>query len=1641
MVTMNFWKALRFSESQPNRTRPRRTALSQSASTRQGFAERLESRWMLADDHGNDPQAATEVNLPTLIEGRFDAEDDVDWFRVRVPAGTMLHLTSFQLPSVEAQVVVTSISNDYQNLPLIWGAETTENQEVVFGLRSKNRVVGNYAARLAIFPDDYGSSPETATTIPTDKWIDGQLNDAKDKDVMAVELGTGQALLANSFSTIKIRLLDANGKTLATSQRLSIDQAYVTWTNFGPSSKTYLEVTTDSGFAGTYALRATTLADEAPNDASSARLVTSATVTGTLQTIDTDFYRLALKAGTSYALEVDRLPPWISWALISADGTTVLSDRYAWTSVTDETVYVRLINESVDSVSYRFTVSTFADDYGSSPSTATRIAPVAIQSLPTTVTGVLENIYDADFFRLDVPLGKRYRIEFNGQARASRPFTLESLPEWITYQNGEPFFIVVSDGFSAGSYSLAVSMYNDELPGEDPRTITSPGIIRSNFDFPGDTDTLTLKVLANRQYRLNGPNYQLLSSTTAWSLEGGVLTAAADGEVTFLLSGPTVGPYDFIFELLAAEETWDHADQQSGAKEIRPGQTVYGIADLRFDEDWFYFDAEAGWYYREVTTSSPIVRYVGAGGDTLAVNENGYLRVDQTQRVWIFAGHSQGYSLTVVGSTNDPSAPNNPPILLTNPSSHTVSAWTQVNAVSFELAPTQQEWTIWEMTSPNARLSIDGFTLLETPGHTLFATSSEARGKRLKAWSDQPTPFTLRSIPDTIGHSRTTATLLPVGTPISTYTHGSFDWYRLPVRRGQGYSIHSDLELFEAKANSPDETYRGRSFQYLAEEDGELLLMAPATSVGVPYQVYVQMIPTVGVREVVRGLTSSVNEVAYYMVHLEANQLVRAEELSGRQGIEMGWWSQETGLSGNQPTIAAFVTKETKQYMLGIYSAEPGAHVIRIVAEPQSPVSLSMETASTVRMNSIHGAHIQAGEEHWYALPAGTPSRFRIQSSLAVSVWSNNNYDELIRRDPPGVVFPNHDGRLAYIRIPSRIGTSYTFWVEQELDLYNSIADAGPLAVPSTATGNLFNDGTNLDYFRVEMVQGKRYEFMLQYAASSGPPFRIVEPKPDGSNTVLYRAEWPASARRTSMQVFWVAPASKTYYVIIGGAQRAVSEYKISVRESNERPNITSSEAITISSDLIAGTFEDTLTPLWYRLNVKANQIYRIASTLASGRSPRVELYKLDGQSLLADITSDSWRADRDEDFLMKLSPRSSSLVEPFELQILTTPDPGATEAQNATLITLGQPLTDMVSSTDVDWWRFVGNAGQELELSLETFDITTQATVFDPRTLKDLFRFGMSNVKTRWTPSKTAEYLVRLTTDAPLALPYTLQFASSPIRPTEPAEFLPVAIHSEWRGRLQPGADIIGYRLDGVANHSYQLTLQGILPSQIRVMDRSTGESIPFTIGERMTEIVWTASRDGEQRIVVNDFSGKTFDFGLALTVGDQQGDDFATAGELPPDVASIHALEYRLDVDAFLLDAVAGQAIRLTCESLTPLDAGVALSVSDANERLVAGMIPPNQPLVIQWIPDETERLIVHINPSLTGLGAYRLTFDTPAGDTNLDGHFNSADLVRVFQAGEYEDEVFANSSWDEGDWNGDKEFNSSDLIAAFINGEYEE
>jgi hypothetical protein len=89
-----------------------------------------------------------------------------------------------------------------------------------------------------------------------------------------------------------------------------------------------------------------------------------------------------------------------------------------------------------------------------------------------------------------------------------------------------------------------------------------------------------------------------------------------------------------------------------------------------------------------------------------------------------------------------------------------------------------------------------------------------------------------------------------------------------------------------------------------------------------------------------------------------------------------------------------------------------------------------------------------------------------------------------------------------------------------------------------------------------------------------------------------------------------------------------------------------------------------------------------------------------------------------------------------------------------------------------------------------------------------------------------------------------------------------------------------------------------------------------------------------------------------------------------------------------------------------------------------------------------DDDQRWDLNQDGVVNSLDVDVLTRDilrTGPGGSNLDGLFDSRDLVMIFAQGEYEDAVAGNSGWADGDWNCDAEFSSKDLIVAFQEGAY--
>jgi hypothetical protein len=214
---------------------------------------------------------------------------------------------------------------------------------------------------------------------------------------------------------------------------------------------------------------------------------------------------------------------------------------------------------------------------------------------------------------------------------------------------------------------------------------------------------------------------------------------------------------------------------------------------------------------------------------------------------------------------------------------------------------------------------------------------------------------------------------------------------------------------------------------------------------------------------------------------------------------------------------------------------------------------------------------------------------------------------------------------------------------------------------------------------------------------------------------------------------------------------------------------------------------------------------------------------------------------------------------------------------------------------------------------------------------------------------------------------------------------------------------------------------------------DRSEGRAIVGAVPYRGTEIPWLAGH-----LVLGDFSGKLFFGDPATGTLHQLHHDHAGATMLD----AIHSVNVGPDGEIFLLGTSRtsegqhdGRILRLQAAPATNGDFNFdgQLDVHDMDLLTQQVRAAKQNPLF-----DVSQDGVVDAIDRETWVEQLRGTF---FGDANLDGVFSTADLVLVWNAGQYEDAIPNNSGWATGDWNGDGDFTTNDLVVALTHGGYEQ
>ena len=145
-----------------------------------------------------------------------------------------------------------------------------------------------------------------------------------------------------------------------------------------------------------------------------------------------------------------------------------------------------------------------------------------------------------------------------------------------------------------------------------------------------------------------------------------------------------------------------------------------------------------------------------------------------------------------------------------------------------------------------------------------------------------------------------------------------------------------------------------------------------------------------------------------------------------------------------------------------------------------------------------------------------------------------------------------------------------------------------------------------------------------------------------------------------------------------------------------------------------------------------------------------------------------------------------------------------------------------------------------------------------------------------------------------------------------------------------------------------------------------------------------------------------------------------------------SVNFEYYAFDFQRLSL-ATATVTIQVGDEPLVPGDVtGDAIVDAEDVDRLCRAITDGEN----GWLFDLNQDGFVNLDDHITLIDEI---LDTTAGDADLNGLFNSEDLVNLFIQNEYEDGIPDNSGWETGDWDCDHDFTTTDLVVAFQAGSY--
>jgi hypothetical protein len=1252
-----------------------------------------------------------------------------------------------------------------------------------------------------------------------------------------------------------------------------------------------------------------------------------------------------------------------------------------------------------------------ADDHGNDYLSATAVTVDA----DSATAGELEIAGDDDYFSFDAVEGTDYAI-------VAEPVTLSytylmlydtdgttSITNraygisWTCPTGGSGTYYVRIYTFSGtGTYDFSVDTFTDDH-GNSYDTATAltidgaavSGVIETynnvdwfSFDAIEGTDysivpTLgTMRTITVYLYDTDGTTY------LKYGVYGLSWTCPTGGSGTYYISLQYSYKYKGTYSITVDTYADDYANSYEGATPATVGgAAVDGEMEVKYDEDWFSFDALEDTSYSLELSASSIFAYI----TVYDTNGTTYLTSNSRGLGWTCpTGASGTYYFRITGSDetgsysvtldtytddhgNDYTTATS--VAVGSLTSGEIDVYNDYDWFSFD-ALEGTSYAI-DLESEDMGTTSLYMILYDTDGMTSIRSAYDGvawtcptggNGTyyiRITAFSKKGTyTLNINTYTDDHGNDHTTATSVAVGTPTSgeLEVYGDYDYFSFPAVEGTSYSIYLQ-----------DSTITNASL-YLYDTDGTTSLSSNVYGIG-------WRCPTGGSGTYYVRVSRSGTVTGTYSLMIEtytddhgndytsATSVTVGVEVDAKieivgdydyfsfdavEGVNYSFQALIESLT-RYPPIELFDTDGTTSLAFGYvgftwtcpaggsgtyyvelssYYSATGTYTFLIDTYADDHGNdRSTATAITTDGTEVDGEFEVFGENDYFSFTAEEGTTYSIQVTSDVMYLVDLDLYDANGTYP---IASNYNGIVWTCPISSS-GTYYVNVI--------GIASATSITVGGTVTNGIIDVVGEVDFFSFEAVEGTLYSIVAEPSTALSISYLRLYDKNGTSTIVSYATGGIAWTCQTGR--------SGTYYVMVYGREslRKTGPYTFSVNTytDDHGNDFDGATALTAGAAAVSGNIDVVGEDDYFSFTAEGGVDYSVQVATNVMERVYVAIYDLNGYSLGSGSYGVAWRCPDDgmgTYYVRVYGDSTKGDTGAYTVSVAAFTDDYGNDYSTSEPITPDTAATSGMINVigDYDWFSFTATAGityaiKSVSLVMDTLDVT----LYD--------QFGKNGVEygdrdLAWTCPAGAggTYYIRLyaSSSKQESGAYTLSVTSytSDIG-TEFYNAEPVTVGSSESAVINIAGDEDWFSFTAAADTSYAFTTSlGTLDGSWLALYRRTGTS---RITSDDHDIAWTcpASQEGTYYVKVEGGSESDTDSGtyslMITSYTDDLGNDSDSATELTVGRPSITGnIDAAGDNDWFSFEAAAGTTYYVSVIPLTLAGAEATLTGSGLDEKL---------------------------------------------------------------------------------------------------------